>query len=138
MATATDLPVSPLAPERFPVLPVVRGVEVTTHSLGLYKGKVRDDLLVVHFPEGASAGGIFTKSSTRSDDVDRCRAALQAGKGRARVLVVNTGNSNAFTGAPGLAKNDATVASAMVMCSVDPGSPIVMLRASCFCVSSFI
>ncbi len=113
MATASDLPVSPLAPERFPQLPVVRGIEATTHSLGLYKGKVRDDLLVIHFPEGAAAGGIFTKSSTRSDDVDRCRAALQAGGGRARVLVVNTGNSNAFTGAAGIAKNDATVASAV-------------------------
>ena len=65
-----DLPVSPLAPERFPVLPKVGGMEVTTHSLGLYKGKVRDDLLVVHFPNGAAAGGIFTNSSTRSDDVD--------------------------------------------------------------------
>lgn len=108
-----DLPVSPLAPERFPVLPKVGGIELTTHSLGLYKGKVRDDLLVVHFPEGASVGGIFTNSSTRSDDVDWCREALKAGGGRARVLVVNTGNSNAFTGAAGIAKNRATVASAI-------------------------
>ena len=108
-----DLPVSPLAPERFPVLPKVGGVEITTHSLGLYKGKVRDDLLVVHFPDGASVGGIFTNSSTRSDDVDWCREALKSGGGRARVLVVNTGNSNAFTGAAGIAKNRATVASAV-------------------------
>ena len=113
MATASDLPVSPLAPDRFPNLPQVAGVEAVTHSLGLYKGKVRDDLLVIHFPEGASAGGIFTTSTTRSDDVDRCRAALKAGGGRARVLVVNTGNSNAFTGAAGIAKNAATIASAM-------------------------
>lgn len=113
MATTSDLPVSPLAPQRFPDLPVVRGVEAATHSLGLYKGKVRDDLLVVHFPNGASAGGIFTQSSTRSDDVDRCRAALKEGVGAARVLVVNTGNSNAFTGAAGVAKNAATIASAM-------------------------
>jgi glutamate N-acetyltransferase/amino-acid N-acetyltransferase len=113
LATASDLPVSPLAPDRFPNLPQVAGVEAVTHSLGLYKGKVRDDLLVIHFPEGASAGGIFTTSTTRSDDVDRCRAALKAGGGRARVLVVNTGNSNAFTGAAGIAKNAATIASAM-------------------------
>jgi glutamate N-acetyltransferase/amino-acid N-acetyltransferase len=110
-----DLPVSPLAPERFPVLPKVAGMEVATHSLGLYKGKVRDDLLVVHFPNGAAAGGIFTNSSTRSDDVDWCREALKSGGGRARVLVVNTGNSNAFTGAAGIAKNRATVASASRM-----------------------
>ena len=113
MATASDLPVSPLAPDRFPTLPKVAGVEAVTHSLGLYKGKVRDDLLVIHFPEGAAAGGIFTTSTTRSDDVDRCRAALKAGGGKARVLVVNTGNSNAFTGAAGIAKNAATIASAM-------------------------
>ncbi len=112
MATASELPVSPLAPARFPVLPKVGGVQAVTHSLGLYKGKVRDDLLVMHFPEGASVGGIFTMSSTRSDDVDRCREALKAGGGRARVLVVNTGNSNAFTGAAGIAKNAATIASA--------------------------
>lgn len=93
---------------------------MTTHSLGLYKGKVRDDLLVMHFPDGAAAGGIFTKSSTRSDDVDRCRANLKAGAGRARVLVVNTGNSNAFTGKAGIAKNDATVASAVKMSGCDP------------------
>lgn len=115
MATASDLPVSPLAPARFPHLPKVGGVEAVTHSLGLYKGKVRDDLLVTHFPDGASVGGIFTMSSTRSDDVDRCRAALEAGAGRARVLVVNTGNSNAFTGAAGIAKNAATIASARKM-----------------------
>jgi glutamate N-acetyltransferase/amino-acid N-acetyltransferase len=113
LATATELPVSPLAPARFPVLPKVAGIEAVTHSLGLYKGKVRDDLLVMHFPQGASVGGIFTQSSTRSDDVDRCRAALKAGGGRARVLVVNTGNSNAFTGAAGVAKNAATIASAV-------------------------
>lgn len=120
MATVSELPVSPLAPERFPNLPKVAGVEAVTYSLGLYKGKVRDDLLVIHFPEGAAAGGIFTTSSTRSDDVDRCRAALKAGGGRARVLVVNTGNSNAFTGAAGIAKNDATVATAMKMSGCGP------------------
>jgi len=115
VSTHKDLPVSPLAPERFPMLPKVGGLRIATHSLGLYKGAQRDDLLVVHFPDGAAAGGVFTTSSTRSDDVDWGRAALKAGGGRARVLVVNTGNSNAFTGAAGIAKNRATIASAMKM-----------------------
>ncbi|HEX5006902.1 MAG TPA: bifunctional ornithine acetyltransferase/N-acetylglutamate synthase, partial [Hyphomonadaceae bacterium] len=87
MSSMKDLPVSPLAPERFPVLPKVGGVEIATGSLGLYKGATRDDLTVVHFPGGASAGGVFTTSATRSDDVDWGRAALKAGGGRARVLV---------------------------------------------------
>jgi glutamate N-acetyltransferase/amino-acid N-acetyltransferase len=114
MSSNKDLPVSPLAPTRFPVMPQVGGMQATTHSLGLYKGASRDDLLVVHFPNGASAGGVFTTSATRSDDVDWGRAALKA-SGKARVLVVNTGNSNAFTGAAGIAKNRATIASASKM-----------------------
>ena len=115
MSTHKDLPVSPLAPERFPTMPKVGGVRLATCSLGLYKGAARDDLLVANFPKGAAAGGVFTTSSTRSDDVDWGRAALKAGGGKAQVLVVNTGNSNAFTGAAGIAKNRATIASATKM-----------------------
>ena len=120
MSSNHDLPVSPLAPERFPNMPKVGGMEVATHSLGLYKGKMRDDLLVVHFPDGASAGGVFTTSTTRSDDVDWGREALKSGGGRARVLVVNTGNSNAFTGAAGIAKNRATIATAVKLAGCKP------------------
>lgn len=120
MSSHKDLPVSPLAPERFPNMPKVGGMETATYSLGLYKGRVRDDLLVVHFPDGASAGGVFTTSSTRSDDVDWGREALKSGGGRARVLVVNTGNSNAFTGSAGVAKNRATIASAVKLTGCKP------------------
>lgn len=112
MAKSSNLPRSPLAPESFPDAPFVRGVAAATASLGLYKGRTRDDLFIIHFPEGAAAAGVFTTSSTRSADVDWCRAALRDGGGRARVLVVNAGNSNAFTGAAGVAKNEATIAAA--------------------------
>jgi glutamate N-acetyltransferase/amino-acid N-acetyltransferase len=107
---APDLPVSPLAPARFPDLPAVAGVLAATGRLGLYKHP-REDLIFVTFAEGASVGGAFTRSTTRSADVDWCRKALAAG-GRARALVCNAGNSNAFTGAAGVAKNAATVAEA--------------------------
>jgi glutamate N-acetyltransferase/amino-acid N-acetyltransferase len=103
-------------------------MKVATCSLGLYRGLERDDLLVVHFPEGASAGGVFTTSATRSDDVDWGRAALKAGGGRARVLVVNTGNSNAFTGAAGIAKNRATIAAAARMAGCS--SPEIFVSAT--------
>ncbi len=116
----TDLPVSPLAPDSFPDLPAVAGVEIVTHALGLYAGTTRDDLLVAHFPGGAAAGGVFTTSSTRSADVDWCRSALRLGNGRARALVVNAGNSNAFTGAAGVAKNEATVAAVTKLCGCKP------------------
>jgi glutamate N-acetyltransferase / amino-acid N-acetyltransferase len=113
--SSMDLAVSPLAPERFPTLPQVGGMRIATLGLGLYKGRTRDDLLVVHFPKGASAGGVFTTSSTRSADVDWCREALKASGGMAQVLVVNAGNSNAFTGEAGLAKNRATIAAASTL-----------------------
>jgi glutamate N-acetyltransferase/amino-acid N-acetyltransferase len=113
--SSIDLPVSPLAPERFPNLPKIGGMRIATHGLGLYKGRTRDDLLVVHFPAGAAAGGVFTTSQTRSADVDWCRAALKSGGGKAQVLVVNAGNSNAFTGERGIAKNRATIAMAAKM-----------------------
>ena len=103
-----DFPVSPLAPDAFPELPEVKGVQLLTGSLGLY-GE-RDDFFVAAFPDGASAAGVFTTSSTASADVKWCREALRKSKGQARGLVVNSGNSNAFTGLAGLAKNNSTVA----------------------------
>ncbi|MAI90152.1 bifunctional glutamate N-acetyltransferase/amino-acid acetyltransferase ArgJ [Ponticaulis sp.] len=99
---------SPLAPERFPDLPNIAGVEALTFSLGMY-GYTRDDLLVVRFPERASCGGVFTRSLTRSCDVDWCREALEGSGGVASALIVNAGNSNAFTFEKGVAKNEATL-----------------------------
>jgi glutamate N-acetyltransferase/amino-acid N-acetyltransferase len=103
------LAVSPFATALFPDLPAVRGVSGAIGRLGLY-AHPRDDLILVVCAEGTQAGGVFTTSATRSADVDWCRAALAAGGGRARALVCNAGNSNAFTGAAGVAKNEATVA----------------------------
>jgi glutamate N-acetyltransferase/amino-acid N-acetyltransferase len=120
MSSGLDLPVSPLAPRGFPEMPKVGGVEFATHGLGLYKGRARDDLLVAHFPNGAAVGGVFTTSATRSADVDWCREALSDGGGEARVLVVNAGNSNAFTGEAGVAKNRATVLAACESARCEP------------------
>jgi glutamate N-acetyltransferase / amino-acid N-acetyltransferase len=100
-----DLPVSPLAPEKFPDLPVIGGMVASATRLGLYSGD-RNDLVVVHFPSGAAVAGAFTTSATRSADVNLCVEHVKGGL--ARALVVNAGNSNAFTGAAGVAKNVAT------------------------------
>ncbi len=112
-------PVSPLAPERFPDLPQVRGVSALTARLGLYKHE-RDELLVLRFAQGTSVAGVFTRSSTRSADVAWCRQALAAGAGRATALVCNAGNSNAFTGPAGEAKNAATVAAVQALTACAP------------------
>jgi glutamate N-acetyltransferase/amino-acid N-acetyltransferase len=49
---------------------------------------------------GTTVAGAFTTSKTRSAPVDWCVDALDSGK--ARALVVNSGNANAFTGRAGI------------------------------------
>ncbi len=110
--------VSPLAPDRFPDLPPVAGVRVATANCGIrYKG--RDDLMVAVLDPGTTIAGVTTRSKTCSAPVLWCREHLP--KGRARALVVNSGNSNAFTGKAGRAFLDATVAgaAAAVGCRAD-------------------
>jgi glutamate N-acetyltransferase/amino-acid N-acetyltransferase len=91
-------PVSPLAPASFPEMPAIPGVRFATAEAGIrYKG--RTDVLFLMLDEGTEAAGVFTKSKCPSAPVDWCRQALQGG--RARGLVVNSGNANAFTGQSG-------------------------------------
>lgn len=90
--------VSPLAPKHRPGMPPVEGVRIATAEAGI-KYKNRTDLLVMAFDEGTTAAGVFTRSKCPSAPVDFCRANLAGGK--ARILVVNSGNANAFTGKKG-------------------------------------
>ena len=99
---------SPFAPAAFPSLPEVKGIRAATARYGAYE-EGRDDIFLFEFVEGTSCAGVFTLSTTPSSDVLWCRQSLQAGHGKARGLVVNAGNSNAFTGAFGAAKNNATI-----------------------------
>ncbi len=91
-------PISPLAPVRFPTMPPVAGVRLATCAAGVrYAG--RADLVLVELAPGTSVAGVFTRSKTAAAPVLWCRAALT--RGRARGLVVNAGNANAFTGKAG-------------------------------------
>jgi glutamate N-acetyltransferase / amino-acid N-acetyltransferase len=58
-------------------------------------------VLLAVFAEGTAVAGVFTKSRTASAPVEWCKSLLK--NGRARALVVNSGNANAFTGKEGLA-----------------------------------
>ncbi|MGA7456444.1 MAG: bifunctional glutamate N-acetyltransferase/amino-acid acetyltransferase ArgJ [Methyloceanibacter sp.] len=90
--------ISPFAPKHVPQLPAIEGVRIATAAAGIrYPG--RADLLLVLFDPGTTVAGVLTKSKTASAPVDWCRAHLA--HGMARVLVVNSGNSNAFTGKRG-------------------------------------
>jgi glutamate N-acetyltransferase/amino-acid N-acetyltransferase len=91
-------PVSPLAPQTFPELPAVAGVRFATAEAGI-KYKNRTDVLLMAFDEGTTVAGVLTRSACSSAAVELCRANLPGGI--ARGLVVNSGNSNAFTGAKG-------------------------------------
>ena len=107
-----NLKPSPFAPEMFPELPQVRGVRAATASRGFYAGRgmERDDVFLFAFDEGTTTAGVFTRSTTASADVEWCRKALNHSGGvNARALVVNSGNSNAFAGAKGVLKNEATL-----------------------------
>ena len=113
-----DLPVSPLAPESFAVLPPVDGVRMATAAAGI-KYQDRTDLLLMAFEGPASVAGVFTQSRCASAPVEYCRAHLPAGE--ARALVVNSGNANAFTGRKGseAARLTARVAAKAVGCRPD-------------------
>lgn len=91
---------SPLAPKDFPVFSPIAGVRLATTACGI-RYKDRTDLLLVELDEGTHVAGVFTRSLTASAPVLAGREALKGGK--ARVLVVNSGNSNAFTGKSGVA-----------------------------------
>ena len=90
--------VSPLAPTSVPDMPPVDGVRFATGAAGIrYKG--RTDVLLALFDKGTQVAGVFTTSKCPSAPVQWCRAKLAGGK--ARALVVNSGNANAFTGKAG-------------------------------------
>ena len=93
-----ELEKSPLAPECFPDLPEIAGVRLATAEAGVkYQG--RTDLMLADFIPGTTVAGVFTQSKTASAPVLKCREYLHGGI--ARALVVNSGNSNAFTGRRG-------------------------------------
>lgn len=91
-------PVSPLAPKTYPELPDVAGVRFATAEAGI-KYKNRTDVLLVSMDEGTVVAGVLTRSKCPSAAVDWCRQNL--GGGKARALLVNSGNANAFTGQKG-------------------------------------
>jgi glutamate N-acetyltransferase/amino-acid N-acetyltransferase len=79
-------------------MPEIAGVRLATAEAGIrYKG--RTDVLLAVLDKGTAVAGVFTRSKCPSAPVEWCRAQLKSGK--ARALVVNSGNANAFTGKTG-------------------------------------
>jgi glutamate N-acetyltransferase / amino-acid N-acetyltransferase len=97
IAVATPA-ISPLAPTTIPVLPPIAGVRLATAAAGI-RYRDRTDVMLALFDEGTSVAGVFTRSKCPSAPVEWCRARVRGA--RARALVVNSGNANAFTGRTG-------------------------------------
>ncbi|QAU44564.1 bifunctional glutamate N-acetyltransferase/amino-acid acetyltransferase ArgJ [Bradyrhizobium guangzhouense] len=108
--------VSPLAPKNVPEMPVIAGVRLATAEAGI-RYKNRTDVLLAIMDKGTAVAGVFTRSKCPSAPVEWCRAKLKGGK--ARALVVNSGNANAFTGKTGRASTAMTarIAAKAVGCS---------------------
>ena len=99
--------ISPLAPKNVPHMPAIAGVRIATAEAGIRYAN-RTDVLLALFDAGTTTAGVFTKSKCPSAPVEWCRAQLKRGK--ARALVVNSGNANAFTGKSGRVATGLTAA----------------------------
>jgi glutamate N-acetyltransferase / amino-acid N-acetyltransferase len=107
--------VSPLAPARFPVLAPIAGVRLAAFACGI-RYALRDDLMLAELAPGSTIAGVFTRSLTAGAPVLWCRDCLPGGK--VRGIVVNSGNSNVFTGRAGkeLVEKTATTAAGLLGC----------------------
>ncbi|KPD14417.1 bifunctional glutamate N-acetyltransferase/amino-acid acetyltransferase ArgJ [Phaeobacter sp. 11ANDIMAR09] len=92
-----SLPRSPLAPAAFPELPAIKGLRLSAGAAGVkYQG--RNDVMLAVMDPGTTVAGTFTRSKTRSAPVRDCQAKLGGDSSTGAAILVNSGNSNAFTG----------------------------------------
>lgn len=103
--------VSPLAPEAFPDLPVIEGVAFSAVQAGVrYQG--RTDVMMARLAPGTTMAGVFTRSATRSAPVLDCQGKIGLDSAEGAAIIVNSGNSNAFTGKNGVVSTRAVTTAA--------------------------
>ena len=99
---------SPLAPARFPDLPVIGGVQFASTASGIrYSG--RDDVMLALLTSGSAVAGVFTRSATRSASVLDCQEKIGLPSEGMAAIIVNSGNANAFTGQRGVLATQAVI-----------------------------
>jgi len=109
--------VSPLAPARFPELPVIEGVQFATVAAGV-KYKDRTDVMLAQLAPGTAIAGVFTRSQTRAAPVLDCQAKIGGATEKGAAILVNSGNANAFTGRRGIEAVEAITASVAQVCDI--------------------
>ena len=113
---------SPLAPAAFPALPDIAGVTLRV-ARARYKDWDRCDLTYVELPPGTAVAGVFTRNICCSSEVELGREQVRGGTGRA--LIVNAGNSNAFTGYRGREAVEQIMAQVAGHLGCEPGEVFV-------------
>ncbi|MEM7688382.1 MAG: bifunctional glutamate N-acetyltransferase/amino-acid acetyltransferase ArgJ [Pseudomonadota bacterium] len=116
-----DLTRSPLALP-FPDMPPIAGVTLRV-ARARYKEWDRCDLTFAQLAEGTSVAGVFTQSACASSEVELGREQIKAGT--ARALIVNAGNSNAFTGYRGREAVEAIMAQVAQGIGCEPAEVLV-------------
>ena len=116
-----DLTRSPLA-RPFPDMPEITGVTLRV-ARARYKDWDRCDLTFAELVQGTSVAGVFTQSACASSEVEMGREQIKAGT--ARALIVNAGNSNAFTGYRGRAAVEAIMAQVATGIGCEPAEVLV-------------
>jgi glutamate N-acetyltransferase / amino-acid N-acetyltransferase len=109
------MPVLLKVPDVAELLPIA-GVRMGITQAGIRKAN-RDDVSVFLLDAGCAVGAVFTQNRYAAAPVQVCRTHLASGSD-VRAIVINTGNANAGTGAPGLADAQTTCAAvaAAVQC----------------------
>jgi glutamate N-acetyltransferase/amino-acid N-acetyltransferase len=112
MATA----VSPLAVP-LPALPPLAGVRLAAAEAGI-RYRNRTDIVLIEVAPNSTVAGVFTSNKCPGAPIDWCRACLKGGK--ARLVVVNAGNANVFTGKAGRDSCVATAGAAAKLAECQP------------------
>ena len=112
------MPVNLLSPRTQDLL-AIPGITIGVTEAGVRKAN-RRDLTVLLLDAGSSVGAVFTQNRYCAAPVQVCRTHLAAATSDIRALVINTGNANAGTGAPGLQAANQTCAAMAQQLDVQP------------------
>jgi len=103
-------------------MPAITGVTLRV-ARARYKEWDRADLTFAELAEGTAVAGVFTQSACASSEVELGREQVKSG--RARALIVNAGNSNAFTGYRGREAVEQIMGQVAQHLSCEPGEVFV-------------
>ena len=76
----------------------INGLNINTANIGI-KSKTKDDIALITFDELANTATVLTKSKTCAPNISWLKKIRKHGK--AKVLFVNSGNANTYTGKTG-------------------------------------